>query len=76
MGQMKKNTVWVAVVQTKYEAWAVADTEDKARRAATEKAMEYLAQVGCLNGRTAEEVVDDLGINTYELVLNGDGEIF
>ena len=76
MNKTQNKTVWIAVVATKYEAWAVADTEEKARTAAIKKAVEFLKEVDALYGRTHQEVADEVGVNSYELVLNGEGELF
>jgi hypothetical protein len=72
---MKKTNeikVFVAVIQTKYEVMAVADTEEGARTAAVNKAWEYLS--GVKTDLKKWEIADYFGVATTELVLNGSGE--
>jgi len=72
---MKKTNeikVFVAVIQTKYEVMAVADTEEGAREAVVNKAWEYLSGVG--TGLKKSEIADYFGVAVTELALNGAGE--
>lgn len=72
---MKKTNeirVFVAVIQTKYEVMAVADTEEGARKAVANKAWEYLSGVG--TDLKESEIADYFGVAVTELVLNGSGE--
>ena len=67
--------VFVAVIQTKYEVMAVADTEEAARKAVVNKAWEYLHGVSIVKGTELKksEIADYYGIAVTELILNGLG---
>jgi len=66
---MKK--VFVAVVQTKYEVMAVADTEDKARSLAAEQAYWFLKENGVLGSlKTVDDVAEWFGVNVTEVAMN------
>ena len=72
---MKKTNeikVFVAVIQTKYEVMAVADTEEGVRKAVVNKAWEYLSGVG--TDLKKSEIADYFGVAITELALNGAGE--
>ena len=71
---MKKTNeikVFVAVIQTKYEVMAVADTEEGARSAAVDQAWEYLSGKGTELEKS--EIADYYGIAVTVLILNGLG---
>lgn len=75
---MKKTNeikVFVAVIQTKYEVMAVADTEEAARKAVVNKAWEDMEVRRSDKGAELKksEIADYYGVTTTELILNGLG---
>lgn len=61
-------TIFVAIIQTKYEIMAVGSTEEHARNLAAVKALEYLTDVG-VHYDGPEHVLEYLGCSVTEIEL-------
>lgn len=67
--------MYLAIVDTRYTTYAIADTEAKAKRIALKSAFAWLTERGAeVDGKpykTLKQVEEWLGCNTYEIPLNG-----
>jgi hypothetical protein len=61
-------TIFVAIIQTKYEIMAVGSTDEHARNLAAVKALEYLTDVG-VHYDSPEHVLEYLGCSVTEIEL-------
>ena len=59
--------MFIAIVETKYRAVAIAETAAEAKRLAREKALEYLRENEEYWSETAEDVAEDYGYSLTEL---------
>ena len=68
---MDGRTVFVATIDTRYEAMAVADTEDEAVRLVSEHAYRWLKATGALYPQTdsPEKVADYFGVTVTAVTV-------
>lgn len=66
--------MFLAVIETNYTTYAIGETEEEAKKAATESAWAFLKRRGAAgpgsHNPTKADMIENLGLNCYEVPLN------